>query len=77
MAENVKQDENGRKIENLLEPGNRNKIKLMKTDGELNEEKGASQIQNPEQQKKREFVTREIQFKNKYSQKWPECIQND
>ena len=49
MAENVKQDENGRKIENLLEPGNRNKIKLMKTDGELNEEKGASQIQNPEQ----------------------------
>merc|ERR1712238_305170 len=36
MAKDVKKDENGGKIGNLMEPGNRNEIKLMKTDGKSN-----------------------------------------
>ena len=55
MAKDVKKDENGGKIGNLMEPGNRNEIKLMKTDGESNgKDVGAI---SKEQQKKCENPT--------------------
>ena len=45
MEEYVKQEENGGKIGNLMEPGNQKEIKLMKTDGESNrEDSGAIQL---------------------------------
>ena len=40
MAKDVKKDEKGGKIGNLMEPGNRNEIKLTKTDVESNGEGG-------------------------------------
>ena len=40
MANYVKQAENARKIENFMEPGNRNEIEVMKTDVESNGEEG-------------------------------------
>ena len=50
MATYVKQEENVRKIGNLMEPGNRNKIKVMKMDVESNgEDDGATS--EPKQQK--------------------------
>ena len=41
MAKYVKQEENARKIGNLMEPGNRNEIEVMKMDVELNGEEGS------------------------------------
>ena len=62
MAKDVKKDENGQKVGNLMEPGNRNEIKLMKTDVAYDEEE--NDATKEAQPKKYENSTSNIDMTN-------------